>query len=89
MDEAFLEIQRVFVATFPEKIDALTTARTDTKRVRMLAHRLRGTGASYGFRELSVAAQQVEDASPAELDGALDALLATLARLHDGHPPSP
>lgn len=46
--------------------------------VRTIAHRLHGSGASYGFPAISSAGQAAERAEPEALAEALAALLATL-----------
>jgi diguanylate cyclase (GGDEF)-like protein len=69
LDSAMLELQREYLAEFPERIDEL---RTDIAAFRALRpeaaaslktrfHRLAGSGGSYGFPEISVVAREMED----------------------------
>jgi diguanylate cyclase (GGDEF)-like protein len=92
LDDALVELQREYLAEFPERLDEL---RADISAFRALRpeaaaslktrfHRLAGSGGSYGFPEISVVAREMEQwmatkPVPGEaprLDEALDRLAA-------------
>jgi diguanylate cyclase (GGDEF)-like protein len=92
LDEALAEVQREYLATFPERLDEL---RADIAAFRALRpeaaaslktrfHRLAGSGGSNGFPEISAVAREMEHwmgtkPAPGEsprLDGAVDRLAA-------------
>ncbi len=92
LDDALAELQREYLAEFPERLDEL---RTDISAFRALRpeaaaslktrfHRLAGSGGSYGFPEISVLAREMEQwmatkPAPGEaprLDAAVDRLAA-------------
>ncbi len=52
--------------------------------VRRLAHSLRGSGATYGFPEITDCARTVEEASEADLAARALALVQTLRSVHEG-----
>jgi HPt (histidine-containing phosphotransfer) domain-containing protein len=75
-----------YVASFPELVTRLRQLAQARRydEVRTLAHRLRGTAATYGFPAVAQAAGRCEDAiragrSPAELGPLLEDLLGRLA----------
>src|SRR5262245_58730119 len=80
------ELRAWYRSRLPARMAALESAldglcRQDmeaTASVRRLAHQLRGSGATYGFPEISQTARAVEDASEAGLPEALRSLLQTL-----------
>ncbi|HET7469569.1 MAG TPA: Hpt domain-containing protein, partial [Gemmatimonadales bacterium] len=68
LDDALIELQREYLAEFPERLEEL---RTDIAAFRALRpeaaaslksrfHRLAGSGGSYGFPEISVVAREME-----------------------------
>jgi diguanylate cyclase (GGDEF)-like protein len=68
LDEALLELQREYLAEFPERLEEL---RTDIAAFRALRpeagaslrtrfHRMAGSGGSYGFPEISTVAREME-----------------------------
>lgn len=58
---------------------ALRSRPEDTPpRIRRLAHQLRGSGASFGFPEITAAAQAVEEADPEALGGCVEALIEVM-----------
>ncbi len=59
---------------------SLARSRAARKRVRSIAHSLKGSGGTYGFPEITAAAAAVEAAPDAGLRDALDALVAILRR---------
>jgi diguanylate cyclase (GGDEF)-like protein len=95
LDEAMLELQREYLADFPERlaelrddVAAFRAARPDAAAsLKTRFHRLAGSGGSYGFPEISVVAREMEQwmaARPApgeapRLDEAVERL-ATLFR---------
>src|SRR6185503_19910084 len=80
------ELRAGYRNRLPTRIAALETAldgicRQDADAVealRRIAHQLRGSGATYGFPEISQAARDVEEAGHPDLPAALRALLAAL-----------
>lgn len=68
------------------RIAALESARGGLERkeseslesVRRIAHQLRGSGATYGFPEITESARRLEESAPATISEAVDGLLATL-----------
>jgi len=81
-------IRRRYIARMTDKIGSLSRARADVaagvasdeslKQIRDTAHNLRGSGASYGFPEITQAAARVEDAAPADLLDSIQDLLRVL-----------
>jgi len=68
-----------YVASLPTKLDELAgaVARRSLEDARTLAHRLRGTAASYFAPDVSTAAGAIEDALDRELDwSAIELLVA-------------
>jgi HPt (histidine-containing phosphotransfer) domain-containing protein len=55
-----------------------------SRRVQALAHALRGTAGTFGFRDLSAAAGRIEDAAAGSLVEIEDALAAARASLDPG-----
>jgi len=68
LDDAMLELQREYLAEFPERIEelradiaAFRAARPDAAAsLKTRFHRLAGSGGSYGFPEISVVAREME-----------------------------
>lgn len=52
--------------------------------MRRMAHALRGSGSTYGFPDVTAAAARVEEASEADLLGAVDGLLAVIRAVAEG-----
>src|SRR5215207_6432043 len=92
LDDAMLELQREYLAEFPERIEelradiaAFRAARPDAAAsLKTRFHRLAGSGGSYGFPEISVVAREMEQwiatkPAPGEsprLEDAIDRLIA-------------
>jgi CheY-like chemotaxis protein len=85
------DLRTFYRQALPERIAALEPARAalDPGRdadagdqaiadIRRIAHSLRGSGGTYGFPEISLAAGMVEDAADGELPERLDSLLELL-----------
>jgi diguanylate cyclase (GGDEF)-like protein len=100
LDEALVELQREYLAEFPERLEEL---RTDISAFRALRpeaaaslrtrfHRLAGSGGSYGFPEISGVAREMEQwmatkPAPGEaprLDAAVDRLAALFRQAQAG-----
>ena len=100
LDDALIELQREYLAEFPERLEEL---RTDIAAFRALRpeaaaslktrfHRLAGSGGSYGFPEISVVAREMEQwmgtkPAPGEaprLDAAVDRLAALFRQAQAG-----
>jgi len=100
LDDALFELQREYLAEFPERLEEL---RTDIAAFRALRpeaatslktrfHRLAGSGGSYGFPEISVVAREMEQwmatkPAPGEaprLDAAVDRLAALFRQAQAG-----
>ncbi|MCA9706391.1 MAG: Hpt domain-containing protein, partial [Myxococcales bacterium] len=68
-----------YLASLPEKLERLESLRAQLEQgdeaavepLRVLAHRLAGSGASYGWPEISEAGERLEQASPDERAAAL------------------
>lgn len=87
------ELRQIYRQAMPARIheleaalSELANARGDNEAViRRTAHSLRGSGATYGFPEVSAAASAVEDADPAMLAHSTQQLLAVLRGVaHEG-----
>lgn len=61
------------------ELSTLLASPGGTDQIRRLAHQLRGSGASYGFPEVTAHAARVEDAPPAELAARTRELITHLA----------
>jgi two-component system, cell cycle response regulator len=80
------DLKAWYRARIPTRIYALETARVGlagrdeeaVDAVRRLAHTLRGSGATYGYPEITDSAKAVEDAPEVDLLPRVDALVATL-----------
>jgi PAS domain S-box-containing protein len=86
----FAPLQRQYAKGLPKVIDDLRAARVkeDNATLRLLAHRLKGTGANYGFPAVTKYAGRVElavhEQKPLmELDAALTGLYAALVQALD------
>jgi diguanylate cyclase (GGDEF)-like protein len=86
MQEARRRLRRSYLEGLTSKIEALDSLRAELEagrgdapeRVRRLAHQLSGSGGSYGFPDISTAAQRVEVAADGELGRQLEALVGQL-----------
>lgn len=81
------DLKTIYRQALAGRIDALEAARGEADSataVRRIAHSLRGSGGTYGFPEVSAAAGAVEEATDAELDARIDALLVTLRSVARG-----
>ena len=93
------ELQQYYLGSLAQKLEELEALRralskestaSDLDGLRKIAHRLKGTGASYGFDAVSADAMALEEALEgasgrwtSEVEGALDGFLATLRRTVD------
>ena len=61
-DEDFRDLVELFVSELPQKIAECQAAlgSQDWERLRMMAHRLKGSAGSYGFPSISRAALELE-----------------------------
>lgn len=83
------ELERRFLLSARNRIEELESARArraageeaSDDELRDIAHKLKGSGATYGFPEVSIRAARVEDAPSAGLSAPLEALLELLRRL--------
>jgi diguanylate cyclase (GGDEF)-like protein len=81
-----LELRTWYRERLSTRIAALEKARAELKRpspesiesIRRIAHSLRGSGATYGFPEITEVARGLEEAEEEQLTSWLDRLLATL-----------
>jgi two-component system, sensor histidine kinase and response regulator len=91
-EERMRSLREGFVAGLPERLATMRAAlrADDRATVQHEAHRLAGTGLSYGLPELTTWGREVErkvktGAALAALDAALDALDALIARVAPRH----
>jgi DNA-binding response OmpR family regulator len=78
------DLRGQYLAGLPPTITALEAAAAAgaAEEIRGIAHRLKGSGASFGFPEISRAASAVLDAEPASEAAAVAALLERLRSVH-------
>jgi len=77
------------VAALEEIRERLKTRSPESaEAVRRIAHSLRGSGATYGFPEISERARAVEESGEDELPPRVDALIRALGAAHAGSPPA-
>ncbi len=89
------EFQKVYIQKMGSRIEALLAAQQrlnanfeeSATSIRRLAHTLRGSGATYGFPEISKLAAAAEDAGDVELPKTLAQLIEHLQSLYDDHRP--
>ena len=80
------ELQQKYLASLSDKADELRTAARELQqgdrlaetRLRTLAHSLHGSGATFGYPQISEAAKAAETASAGQLDEKVQALVALL-----------
>jgi CheY-like chemotaxis protein len=74
------DLQSLYRQALPARIAALESAHAarDDDEIRSIAHALRGSGATYGFPDVTAAAAAVESADADEIGGFADALVAAL-----------
>lgn len=91
-DAALLDELRAFYrSALAERVQTLSAARAAASdpvartTMRRMAHALRGSGSTYGFPDVTAAAARVEEASEADLLGAVDGLLTVIRVVADGH----
>ena len=82
------DLKKWYRAGLATRIEALKAARRELdgslepiESVRRIAHTLRGSGATYGFPEITETAAALEDAGPAEFPHALEKLLETIQEI--------
>lgn len=86
------ELRQEYRRRLPERIQAIEAASgvigadraASEAAIRRLAHNLKGSGATYGFPEISEAARAVEDASSPGLESALQRLLEVMRAVAAG-----
>jgi DNA-binding response OmpR family regulator len=88
--EDLIQVYRDALAGRIEALEVARGTRADrgaesVATIRRIAHSLRGSGGTFGFPEITVAAAGVEDAPDVGLDTALDALLAVLRTVSRGN----
>lgn len=89
MDTTMEQLRAVYLSALPERVAELEDAHElllcdrprGLQEIRRLAHRLHGTGASYGFADVSVVASELEEAAPAQVSPALERLVMVLKRI--------
>ena len=62
-DEEFQELLQEFIGMLPELVNEITTAaqREDWEALKAVSHRLKGSGGSYGFPQLTELARKIND----------------------------
>ncbi len=82
------DLKKWYRAGLATRIEALKAARRELdgsqepiESVRRIAHTLRGTGATYGFPEITETAAALEDSTPADFPLALEKLLETIQEI--------
>jgi HPt (histidine-containing phosphotransfer) domain-containing protein len=82
-DQDLLELVEMFVAQLPERLSSMQEAfgQADLKRLRQLAHQLKGSGGSHGFAVLTRRAAELEEACKAQAIEKAQAGLQELAAL--------
>ena len=82
------DLKKWYRAGLSTRMDALKAARREIENdpeaadsVRRLAHTLRGSGATYGFPEVTDAAAALEDAVPADFASRFEKLLETMRQI--------
>ena len=84
------DLKRRYWATLAKRIEALEPARVallegepgaaaDT--IRQIAHQLKGSGSTYGYPEITAAAETLQNAQEKEIPARLDALLVILRKV--------
>ncbi len=89
------DFQKVYIQKMGSRIEALLAAgqrlainfEESATSIRRLAHSLRGSGATYGFPEISEFAAKTEDAPDHELSSALDELVKHIQTLYEAQRP--
>jgi len=81
-DPDLVDLVEMFVDQLPERLSAMHRAfeQSDLRRLRQLAHQLKGSGGSYGFAVLTFAAAELEEGCKAQ---ALDRIGDALRELSD------
>ncbi len=90
--DLFAELKEQYLQEFPAKLIALKEALNaqDAKNLHVLFHRLKGTGKTYGFEDVSTVSQLLETSclesvktgSPLELQS-IEKAIAILGRIYD------
>jgi len=88
------ELKSWYRERIPARIAALeeireqlkTPSPESTATVRRIAHSLRGSGATYGFSEITESARMVEESQEDELLPRVEGLIRTLGSVHAGSP---
>ena len=82
------DLKKWYRAGLATRIEALKAARREldagqepVESVRRIAHTLRGSGATYGFPEITESAAALEDAGPEAFAPALEKLLETIQEI--------
>jgi len=83
------ELVRHYREALVKRIDALEPARADllagepgaADTIRQIVHQLKGSGGTYGYQEITTAAEALQNAQEKEIPACLDALLAILRKI--------
>jgi HPt (histidine-containing phosphotransfer) domain-containing protein len=83
------ELVRCYHKVLVKRIDALEPARADllagepgaADTIRQISHQLKGSGGTYGYHEITVAAEALQNAQEKEIPALLDALLVILRKI--------
>ena len=83
------DLKRHYQAAMTKRIDALESARVallegepeTADTIRQIAHQLKGSGSTYGYREITAAAEVLQNAQEKEIPARLDALLVILRKV--------
>ena len=83
------DLKRHYRATMAKRIDALESVRVALLKgepgtadtIRQIAHQLKGSGSTYGYPEITAAAEALQNAQEKEIPARLDALLVILRKV--------
>jgi HPt (histidine-containing phosphotransfer) domain-containing protein len=90
-NKAFEELKKQYISSFPEKVELLLHAleSKDYQTIENFGHRLRGSGMSYGYPELSKIGTEIELAGnlaqSIQLSLLIDDLKSTLNKISLQH----
>jgi len=85
-DEEYKELLRQFVKMLPDIVDQISSAaeEQDWETLQIVSHRLKGSGGSYGFPQLTELAKKINDATKAAYFDHIDKSVAELNALTQG-----
>jgi HPt (histidine-containing phosphotransfer) domain-containing protein len=83
------DIKQRYREALVKHIDALESARADllagdpgaADTIRQIVHQLKGSGGTYGYQEITAAAEALQNAQEKEIPARLDALLVILRKV--------